>query len=742
MAAVESESQSVTADRLRKLAGCLSARPRAGLAIAVVVAAAVFAPVATAAQGWSGFSVSTLPSAVQSGNSPGWGLGVTEDLGGPGVDIWNNNHGNQSEALVDLGSADLEARTAASYGAAQTIGPDSHGVAFTDIDGDGDEDLFEQNGRNNPNRLFRNVDGELTPIDVGNLADTLGRGRQPLFFDFDNDGDMDALLTNLDLRSDPIPQNERQLIPSEVWLNNGDGTEWNRVPDPNEVITDSHVRIAQFTSTGPGTDNIIVTHNVFTIAEDSAAVGTAQLAVPSTPAIRRNDTSLPIREVLVGDFDNDLHPEFIAFHGNTTQSAGGWPIVAYEVTNAGNDRTVSIPRNAELDNCRSGAAADFDNDGDLDILAGCAQRQEGQDRNVLLLNDGRGNFVDAGTGAFPATISETPAAIVAADIDGNGWIDAVIASGYDFDRAPDQLALNQGGDGHWLRIDLEGSNPDAIGAQVFVGTDTWQVRESGHRYHRSQDERTLHFGLGASTSVAPLQIRWPDGTFETCSVSGIDRTIRVVQGSGGCQPQTAAGLQAAVTEAPDAVERPAGPVCVGLDATVNGLVGTEGDDVIIGTPGDDVIVGLGGNDVICGEGGNDTINAGDGADQVFGGDGDDNINLGQGRDEVSAGNGDDFVSGGKGKDVILGGNGNDDLRGNEGTDQIRGGPGDDEIRGGQKADVLEGGQDDDNLVGGTRPDVLDGGSGADTFNGGSGVDTCFADPDGIVEPRVACELSS
>ena len=729
------------AERLRILADWLGGRPRAAIAIAAVVAAGVLAPVATGANGWNGLSVSTLPSSVLNGNSPGWGLGVTEDLGGPGVDIWNNNHGNQSEALVDLGTAGAEVRTASSYGATQTIGPDSHGVAFSDLDGDGDEDLFEQNGRNNANRLFRNDGGELTLVDEGELSDPFGRGRQPLFFDFDNDGDMDALLSNLDLRSDPIPQNERQLIPSELYLNNGDGTQWTVVPDPNEVITDFHVRIAQLTSTGPGTDNIVVTHDVFTIAEDSIAVGTDRLVAPSNPAIRRTDTSLPIREVLVGDFDNDLYPEFIAFHGSTSQSAGGWPIVAYEVTEAGNGRTVSIPGGADLDNCRSGAAADFDNDGDLDILAGCAQRQEGQDRNVLLLNDGRGNFTDAGVGAFPATIAETPAAIVTADVDGNGWIDAVIASGYDFDRAPDQLALNQGGEGHWLRIDLEGSNPDAIGAQVFLGTENWQVRESGHRYHRSQDERTLHFGLGSATRVAPLEIRWPDGTFETCSVPGIDRTVRIVQGSADCRPQTARGQAAALAASPDTSAPAAASLeCAGLTATVSGLIGTEGNDVIVGTSGNDVINGRGGNDVICGDDGNDTITAGDGADRVFGGAGDDVINLGQGRDTADAGAGADFVSGGRGKDVIDGGAGNDDLRGNEGTDTISGGAGDDEIRGGQKADVLTGGAGDDNLVGGTRPDVLDGGVGFDAFNGGSGEDTCLADPDGRSEPRLACEI--
>ena len=710
------------------------------IAVVAVVAAAAFVPTASGAAGWNGFSVTTLPSAVQNGTAPAWGLGITEDLGGSGVDIWNNNHGNLSEALVDLGSGDFQIRTAADYGATQTVGPDSHGVAFSDIDGDGDEDLFELNGRNNANRLFRNDGGTLVQVDPGALRDEFGRGRQPLFFDFDNDGDMDVLITNLDLRSDPVPLNERQLKPSEVYLNNGNGTSWTRVPDPNQVITDSHVRIAQLTSTGPGSDNIIVTHDVFTIAEDSVAVGTQQLSEPANPAVRRTNTSLPIREVLVGDFDNDLHPEFIAFIGSSGTSAGNWPIVAHEVTEAGNARTVSLPRSADLDNCRSGAAADFDNDGDLDILAGCAQRQEGQDRNVLLLNDGRGNFTDAGVSALPATIPETPGAIVVADVDGNGWMDAVVGSGYDFDRAPDQLVTNRGGDAHWLRVDLVGSNPDAIGAQVFVGTDRWQVRESGHRYHRSQDERTLHFGLGSANRVAPLEIRWPDGTFETCSVSGVDRTVRVVQGSANCQRQTLAGLQAALADDPNTSSSPAPtPLCNGRAATVSGLTGTTGNDVIIGTSGADTINGLGGADLICGGDGNDTINGGSGKDLIFGEAGADVINGGNGKDNISGGSGQDDLSGGKGNDSISGGKGNDRIAGSKGADKLRGNNGNDRLTGGKGNDVLQGNDGDDILNGGNGNDGLDGGAGLDEHNGGNGSDSCANDPSGRNEANASCE---
>lgn len=166
--------------------------------------------------------------------------------------------------------------------------------------------------------------------------------------------------------------------------------------------------------------------------------------------------------------------------------------------------------------------------------------------------------------------------------------------------------------------------------------------------------------------------------------------------------------------------------CNGLPVTVDLGAGdrpTSGPDVILGTEGDDVINGGNGADTICGLGGDDIINAG------------------QGRDVVLAGDGDDFVSGGKGKDTLAGGAGNDDLRGNEGTDTIDGGAGNDELRGGQKADVIFGGSGDDNLVGGTRPDVLDGGRGLDSYNGGGGTDVCGADPLGLVEVRLRCELS-
>ena len=690
--------------------------------VAALSAAVVTASGTADGQGWLGFQVNTAPSAVGVGTSPSWGLGITEDLGGNGVDIWNNNHGNLSEAIVDIFQGNQSSQTSITAGDPTNSGPDTHGVAFSDIDGDGDDDLFEVSGRNNKNRLFRNDNGTLTFVAAGALEDIFGRGRQPLFLDFDNDGDMDVIVTNLDLRSDPVPQNERQLKPSELYENlNGLGTAWAKVADPNEIMSDGHIRIASLTSTGPATPQIVATHDVFNLAKDSIAVGTGVFQEPSNPATPRVDTSLFIREVLVADFDGDLHPEFLAVHGDAN-AANNHQMKIYEVSGAGNGRTATLPVSDLVGNCRSAAAADYDNDGDIDIFAGCAQREQGQTRNILLLNNGSGGFSIAGTGQMPATIAETPGAIVTGDLNGDGWMDAFVANGYDFDMALDQVFMNRGGtSNHWLQIDLANSgNPDAMGAQVMVGTTKWQVRETGHRNHRSQDWGTLHFGLGSTTAIAPVEIMWPDGSFSSCTVSGVDRRVTIDRNSPNCVARNKAGFLNTIGATP--VTGPAGPppdLCGGRVVTVDlakGQQPTNGDDVIQGTNGPDTINALGGDDRICGLDGNDVIRGGAGMDTIYGQDGADTLFGDSDRDRVFGGAGNDKLHGGDSRDVLYGNKGKDELYGDGGRDRLNGSTGDDKI------------------VGGGGNDRINGGVGNDTAQGGNGIDLCL----GVVSSN-SCE---
>ncbi|HEY6660630.1 MAG TPA: ASPIC/UnbV domain-containing protein, partial [Pyrinomonadaceae bacterium] len=46
----------------------------------------------------------------------------------------------------------------------------------------------------------------------------------------------------------------------------------------------------------------------------------------------------------------------------------------------------------------------------------------------------------------------------------------------------------------------------------------------------SQNDLTLHFGLGAATKVDKLEIKWSNGSTESFDVPAIDKIITIKQG--------------------------------------------------------------------------------------------------------------------------------------------------------------------------------------------------------------------
>ena len=535
--------------------------------------------------GWGGFEVISAPSEVESpngtNNSPAFSAAVSNDLGGGGVDLWVNNHALSSETLTDfIGGANV-------FSAVNRVTPtgspnisDSHVGVFTDVDGDGDEDFIETAGRGDENRVFINSNGVLSETSNHGLEDPFARSRTVLNIDIDNDGDMDMLVGALDSRfNDEDGDGEPDVEPSTLFLNNGSGS-FTEVADVNNVLFDENVpltsgaqnvRFLSLTSTGPGSDQVIVVSNSFAFGVTTLQTGSGNVveaATPVTQSLGADDNATQLREIVLGDLDGDLAPEWVAARqqdglgeddpdGNVITEIS-LPIGIGQVTEQGGpEALVNVSNSPLASNCRTVSLADFDNDADLDIFGGCAMLANGQTTNIVLVNDGAGNFT-VDSSSVPATGAITSTVSLVADFNDDGWMDTYVGGGLDDEPGEDFIFLNEGGANNWLKIDLVGSNPDVTGAQVFVGTDKWQVRETGHRLHYGQDTSTLHFGLGTESVVAPVEIQWPDGTFESCSVAGINQTVTITQGSAACTAQTSGQFQAALDA--DPVIDTAGPV--------------------------------------------------------------------------------------------------------------------------------------------------------------------------------------
>ena len=113
-------------------------------------------------------------------------------------------------------------------------------------------------------------------------------------------------------------------------------------------------------------------------------------------------------------------------------------------------------------------------------------------------------------------------------MDDDGDIDVVVL---DIDATP-SLLRNELPASNWLILRLVGrsTNRDGVGVRVVVsaGHQVKEVHPSGS-YLSSNDPR-LHFGLGARTRVASIEILWPSGQRETLTDVPAGSVMLVVEG--------------------------------------------------------------------------------------------------------------------------------------------------------------------------------------------------------------------
>jgi hypothetical protein len=120
-----------------------------------------------------------------------------------------------------------------------------------------------------------------------------------------------------------------------------------------------------------------------------------------------------------------------------------------------------------------------------------------------------------------------------ADFDNDGDLDILVNNN---GQAPQLLRNDGGNSNHWLQILLIGtkSNRDGVGARVKLSAGNLILhdqRKGGMSYQSAQDPR-LHFGLGPHSNVDAIEIFWPSGSVTRLASIKSDQIIAVKEDVG------------------------------------------------------------------------------------------------------------------------------------------------------------------------------------------------------------------
>jgi tetratricopeptide (TPR) repeat protein len=364
------------------------------------------------------------------------------------------------------------------------------GCTAGDYDNDGKVDLAV-NFRDHV-ALFHNQ-GHGRFVDVTKAAGltTQGLALGLTFVDYDHDGDLDLYVSTFEGASNVL------------WRNNGNGT-----------FTDVTA------ATGLGGEGPSIGAAIADLNQDRA-VDFVVSGARKAPVVFLNPREGKFRPltpwadpppqatagVVVFDFDRDGRSDLAFTHW------GAPGISLWRNADIRRFEPVTLP---DLHWTRAWgiAALDYDNDGWMDLVAVGEKDGKGEIRLLRNLGDGKFEDVTESTG-LAALKLRNPRALITADYDGDGDTDVLITQ----NGGPPVLLRNDGGNrNHSLRIALRGlaDNKSAIGAKVdvFAGATRqhWEVQSSSGYLGQSAPEIVV--GLGQATQADVVRILWPTGVLQ------------------------------------------------------------------------------------------------------------------------------------------------------------------------------------------------------------------------------------
>ncbi len=404
-----------------------------------------------------------------------------------------------------------------------------NGNTWADYDNDGDLDVFICNIQS---FLYRNEGDEtFTQITEGDIGDGMAnRGWSCAWADIDNDGAVDLAITHpAGFVGNPLT--------NHLFMNDGP-------PDYTftRVTTGAIVTGMAAYTVGTWSDFDLDGDMDYFVGAGPANGTTAQDFLYRNRLVETGEaTFVRITGGVIAtdlqdgqvwnwiDYDND--GDLDAYLTNWGGTGGGIANRLYRNDGSDFSRVASGAIVQDVDISLSSVWGDFDNDGDLD----CYVANDTNQSDRYYQNNGDGTFARIDTMAVAE--AQTRRGATAGDFDNDGDLD-LLAVGPGDALGFYRNDLSNGN--NWLKVKTIGtsSNRSGIGAKVRAkatigGSVIWQMREvlsqNTFNGHNSLD---VHFGLGDAAIVDSLWLAWPSGTVDVYTQVDVNRFLVATEGQG------------------------------------------------------------------------------------------------------------------------------------------------------------------------------------------------------------------
>lgn len=420
------------------------------------------------------------------------------------------------------------------------------GVSFVDFNRDGWDDLTYGTSNNDSIYFYQNNSGNFTKIP--SLFDVPLENNQVLWIDIDNDGDLDAFVSNHN-GQDKLFENtgSMQFTDITATANITTGNLWTISAASTDFDRDGYMDIyVIIRSPAVPHSNILFRNNgdkTFSDVTDSMGVGDLgklPLGVAFLDYDRDGWEDIYIaqdREYPGTLFKNygGAYFEDVAVESNSAVVICGMCVNVGDYDNSGTLDiyvTNGIGGNKLLKNNGDGTFTeladslgvgfngvgwgsqfmDYDLDNDLDLYVSGSVVGSGQVSSLMYENINDSIFViSSGTGFIGDTLASYSNAI--GDLNNDGYIDLAVSNS---DSYLSQLWFNDGNNSnHWIRVKLTGhySNFDGVGSWIEIyhnGRKDTRYMHAGFSY-KGQNSYTMTIGLGTDQLVDSLIITWPSG---------------------------------------------------------------------------------------------------------------------------------------------------------------------------------------------------------------------------------------